>query len=158
PHNGQLRAVDNSGKDAPRQSHLRSGAEEDCSVPTDFRCLTSRRAREVPSQRTPLARRPKTRQGGPMPTHRTWIVAGLLVLLSGLHAARADKIVAGGLATCAITSQGALYCWGDNQYGELGIGHNVNLTRPVHTVADYTSGVTDVAVGYQFACAIVNGA
>jgi alpha-tubulin suppressor-like RCC1 family protein len=93
-----------------------------------------------------------------MPTHRTWIVAGLLVLLSSLHAARADKIVAGGLSTCAITGQGALYCWGDNQYGELGTGTKVNLTRPVRTVADYTSGVTDVAVGYQFACAIVNGA
>jgi alpha-tubulin suppressor-like RCC1 family protein len=86
------------------------------------------------------------------------LCALFIVELSGLHAARADKIVAGGLSTCAITSQGALYCWGDNSYGELGTGSNVNLTRPGHTVADYKSGVTDVAVGYQFACAIVNGA
>jgi hypothetical protein len=57
--------------------------------------------------------------------------AGLLLSASG-HApsanapdgsqSRAISIVAGGNHTCALLSNGSVYCWGSNEYGQLGTG------------------------------------
>jgi alpha-tubulin suppressor-like RCC1 family protein len=33
--------------------------------------------------------------------------------------------------TCAVTTQGALYCWGGNEKGQLGDGTLEGRTRPV---------------------------
>ncbi len=43
----------------------------------------------------------------------------------------AIKIVGGNAHFCAITSDGGVYCWGDNSYGQLGIGSTTNSTLPV---------------------------
>lgn len=52
---------------------------------------------------------------------------------------------------------GVVYCWGDNNDGELGDGTTAN-SRVAKAVSTLTSGVTAVSVGYGFACAIVGGA
>jgi Alpha-tubulin suppressor and related RCC1 domain-containing proteins len=43
----------------------------------------------------------------------------------------AAHIVAGGLATCAPTTDGRAFCWGDNEYGALGDGTTAMRTTPV---------------------------
>lgn len=63
--------------------------------------------------------------------------------------------------TCAIKG-GALYCWGDNTYSQLGqILPLVGKTQPVKTdkptaVPGMSSGVTSVAAGIHSTCAVQN--
>ena len=40
-------------------------------------------------------------------------------------------IAAGGYHTCAVSSDGGLWCWGDNSYGQLGIGSTLQKDSPV---------------------------
>jgi len=44
---------------------------------------------------------------------------------------RFRSIYAGGAQTCGITTDGAEYCWGMNQEGQLGDGTRENKTAPV---------------------------
>ena len=58
---------------------------------------------------------------------------------------------------CAVSQAGAAYCWGDNSYGQLGNGSDVEGSDV--PVAVDTSGVlsgvnlTQAAIGYEQACA-----
>lgn len=43
--------------------------------------------------------------------------------------------IAGGTAhTCALTAGGAAYCWGANQYGNIGDGTKTNRTAPTAVI------------------------
>lgn len=59
--------------------------------------------------------------------------------------------------SCAITDSGALKCWGDNDHGELGIGHTSSHSSGPVNVTGFMSGVTAVDGGYQYTCAVVAG-
>ncbi len=61
-------------------------------------------------------------------------------------------ISAGSGHSCAVTSAGRVWCWGDNSSGELGDGSTVSTTSPVK--AKGLSGVVAVAAGDQFTCAL----
>jgi hypothetical protein len=74
------------------------------------------------------------------------------VQVSGLSSG-AIAVSAGGDSACAITSGGALKCWGDNSFGKLGNGSMLTSLRPVQ-VTGLASGVTAVSMGEYFACAI----
>jgi alpha-tubulin suppressor-like RCC1 family protein len=73
-------------------------------------------------------------------------------------------VATGGYHTCAIKS-GALYCWGWNDYGQLGASSSQTCyynyyycsTTPL-AVTNMGSGVTAVAAGYSHTCAIKSGA
>ncbi len=67
-----------------------------------------------------------------------------------------SAIGAGGEHACAITN-GALKCWGDNRYGELGAGTYSKQSFVPVAVRGLSSGVTAVAVGFGFTCAIAHG-
>ena len=56
------------------------------------------------------------------------------------------SVSAGDGYTCAVTSQGALQCWGENFQGELGSGSSSDSNRPVD-VAGFSSGVAAVSSG-----------
>ncbi len=67
---------------------------------------------------------------------------------------RVAKIAAGAHHTCAITTDGALSCWGDNRYGQLGTDDMNPRSMPTPVDATNLGTVTQVLTGGTFTCAI----
>jgi alpha-tubulin suppressor-like RCC1 family protein len=66
------------------------------------------------------------------------------------------SVAAGGSTTCA-TRTHALWCWGFNRYGQLGIGSNTNQARPRRVTVPGSTGWSLAAVGSLHACATHTG-
>jgi alpha-tubulin suppressor-like RCC1 family protein len=73
---------------------------------------------------------------------------------------RATAIAGGGdgnafpaAITCAVLTDGSLWCWGDNTYGQLGLGDTAGHTGPQQVKG--LANVTAAAVGDHHACALV---
>jgi alpha-tubulin suppressor-like RCC1 family protein len=62
------------------------------------------------------------------------------------------EVTAGEYHTCARKTDGTLWCWGDNTYGELGDGTTVMKSAPVQVTA-LGSSVVEVAAGRAHTCA-----
>ena len=59
--------------------------------------------------------------------------------------------------TCArIETDGSVWCWGDNEFGQLGDGTYVSSDVPVEVTALGT-GVDQLSLGFWHACALKNG-
>ena len=63
------------------------------------------------------------------------------------------KVVVGDHASCAILSDGTLWCWGKNSDGQLGTGTTTDSPRPVKL---QLRGVVDVVLGTAHACALLD--
>jgi alpha-tubulin suppressor-like RCC1 family protein len=74
------------------------------------------------------------------------------VAVSGLSSGVA-AIAAGAYSTCALTTAGAVLCWGDNVFGELGNNSTTSSLVPV-AVPGLSSGVAAIAAGHGYACAL----
>jgi alpha-tubulin suppressor-like RCC1 family protein len=74
-------------------------------------------------------------------------------LLSGIA-----SIAAGGGHTCAVSTTGAVYCWGDNGYGDLGNNSTTNSDVPVQVEgvggSGLLSGIASIAAGLEHTCAV----
>jgi alpha-tubulin suppressor-like RCC1 family protein len=78
---------------------------------------------------------------------------GLLVFPSVAEAGSARQIAAGVDHSCALTTTGAVMCWGENGYGQLGDGTTTDRATPV-TVTGLSGGVAAVGAGRNFSCAL----
>jgi alpha-tubulin suppressor-like RCC1 family protein len=79
----------------------------------------------------------------------------LFVLL--LSSANASLLFAGGYRTCAIQSNGDLYCWGHNSKRQLGLNttSTSNALTPVKMIVG--SAVSTASLGFEHSCVVTNG-
>jgi alpha-tubulin suppressor-like RCC1 family protein len=87
--------------------------------------------------------------GVPIPVDTSGVLSGLSI----------KQISAGSYHTCVIASDDRVYCWGDNDDGQLGNNSNVSSTTPV---AVYTTGalngltIKQISAGVTHTCAIAS--
>jgi alpha-tubulin suppressor-like RCC1 family protein len=70
-----------------------------------------------------------------------------------------EQVDAGSFHTCALLSTGAIRCWGDNEYGQLGYGHMNNLgdnPNEVGTDISIQGSVAKIFAGGQHSCALMS--
>jgi alpha-tubulin suppressor-like RCC1 family protein len=65
-------------------------------------------------------------------------------------------IAAGDAHTCAVTSVGAVLCWGDNSGNQIGDGTSTQRATPAQ-VTGLASGVADVVAGSAHTCVLTTG-
>ena len=82
------------------------------------------------------------------------------------------QISSGNFHTCAMTSTGEMWCWGFNQFGQLGDGTTLDGTpnsssmppgrsravRVLRSAGVALTGVTAIATGGNSSCAVISGA
>src|SRR5574341_1143381 len=64
------------------------------------------------------------------------------------------SLSAGILHNCAVAAGGAGYCWGDNSYGQLGIGSTSRRAAPTAVTGGLTFRVVSVAKGSLMTCGV----
>lgn len=77
------------------------------------------------------------------------------VLSGGISIPRVAKITAGMFHTCILTD-GAVACWGDNSYDQIGAGGSNPQTTPFFIPSLY-AGVTSISAGGYHTCTVING-
>jgi alpha-tubulin suppressor-like RCC1 family protein len=87
------------------------------------------------------------------------VVAAVVLAFPARSEARGTTATSGLAAsdhTCVITAEGRVKCWGGNSAGGLGDGTTIASTTPVD-VAGLASGVSAIAAGDRYSCALTTG-
>lgn len=63
-------------------------------------------------------------------------------------------ISAGFEHTCAVTSDGAAWCWGGNGFGQLGSFSTSDSDRPIQVINAQMGSVSAIGTGYSHTCAL----
>jgi alpha-tubulin suppressor-like RCC1 family protein len=75
------------------------------------------------------------------------------MLISGLTQSNVAAVSLGGEHSCALAAAGAVYCWGANNYGQLGNGSTTTGSTPA--LVRSSDGAIAIAAGGNTACAIM---
>lgn len=69
------------------------------------------------------------------------------------------KIISGGNHSCAIIYDGTMKCWGNNSFGQLGLGHTDNIgndEKPSSTAAlSFGQPIVDASAGLTHTCVLL---
>ena len=84
-----------------------------------------------------------------------WPIALFSLLAATAAHAQVTEVDAGQWHTCALLTGGAIKCWGDNDYGQLGDGTTTDSTTPVDVSGISTA--TILALGGSHSCALLTG-
>jgi alpha-tubulin suppressor-like RCC1 family protein len=76
---------------------------------------------------------------------------------ANLGGAKASGVAAGLQHACAITTTGAVLCWGDDSSGQLGDGNTSDGGVPVPVTVSLPGAATEIGLGSAHSCAIVQG-
>lgn len=82
----------------------------------------------------------------------TTIGSNVPVDVNGLES-NSIAVAAGGIHTCALTTEGGVKCWGRNEYGQLGDGATIQQNKPVDVVG-LGSGMTAITVIGHHTCVL----
>jgi alpha-tubulin suppressor-like RCC1 family protein len=88
------------------------------------------------------------------------VVAAVLPLTAATTASATGSTIAwahisaGGEQTCGVSTGRALFCWGGNSSGELGIGSTTNADLPQPVTTPAVTGWATVSAGGEHTCAI----
>jgi len=85
-----------------------------------------------------------------IPSRPPWACSTRPLAVRGGH--RFRQVSAGSGHTCGVTTDGHLYCWGKNGYGQLGDGTTTWRTRPVPVVGDLS--FRQVSAGERHTCGV----
>ena len=98
----------------------------------------------------------------------TWYEAGLaagMVLLSGCGGetleplpSKFEAVVAGGIHSCGIVTDGQAFCWGNNLYGQVGDGSTKSHVYPVPVVGSIRYEMIIAGVGHTCGIATTGAA
>lgn len=78
------------------------------------------------------------------------------VTVSGLPSGVVAIAAAGDYQTCALTDIGGVWCWGHNEFGELGDGTTASRRETPVPVNGLSSGAIAIVEGDDHACALLN--
>jgi alpha-tubulin suppressor-like RCC1 family protein len=65
-------------------------------------------------------------------------------------------VSAGGHHSLALTDDGTVLAWGNNHFGQLGIGNHQNKTTPVTVPLPAGTDVTAISAGYDYSLALTS--
>lgn len=68
-----------------------------------------------------------------------------------------EQLAAGGAHTCALKTDGSVWCWGDNALGQLGDGTTTARAAPVQVEALSGLSVVQLSGGAEHTCALTSG-
>ena len=88
------------------------------------------------------------------------------VIVGSDRSLEARKVVLGGGHTCALMNDRGIYCWGNNQTGQLGLGHTDDMgdgegemerltAVDLGAIADEAVSVWDISAGESHTCALL---
>ena len=68
------------------------------------------------------------------------------------------SVSVGGEHACALDNLGAVYCWGANNHGQLGLGNNTQTNLPIQVTLPASTQAVAISSGDAHTCAILDDA